>query len=85
MQLPPEEFERIVQEVIRRLQALANADSAVAGSSSRLVLTDRLVTLAKLDGKLSGVSTLVVPAKAIVTPAVKDELRDRNIDLVMGG
>ena len=85
MQLPPEEFERIVQEVIRRLLALTDSNAQAPATASRLVLEEPLITLAKLDGKLNGVSQVVVPAKAIVTPAVKDELRDKKIELVMGG
>ena len=73
------EIERIVQEVIRRL---TSAGIRVSSGNSELKLSDRIVTLATIEGRLDGVQQLVVPAKAVVTPSVNDELRDRNIELV---
>lgn len=53
------------------------------GSSPRtaLSLNEPVVTLELLRGKLDGVQTIRVPNRAIVTPAVVDELRDRKITL----
>ena len=39
-------------------------------------LTGRLVTLADLNGRLEGVKQLVVPRGAVLTPAVRDRLRN---------
>ena len=50
--------------------------------SSTLQFADRLVTLAALNGKLNGVKQLAVGRKAIVTPAVVDELKRRGIAIV---
>jgi len=79
----PEFMERIVQEVIRRLvergvvvRLAANIDEA------ELAVSDKVVTLATLGGRLVGVKRLVVGGRAIVTPAVKDELNDRSIELI---
>ena len=47
--------------------------------SRELVLTGRVVTLAQTEGRLADVCRLVVPAQAVVTPAVRDELRQRGI------
>jgi hypothetical protein len=80
-QFAPELIERIVQEVLRRL-AERGVDVATNGTNSELVLEDRLITLATLDQRLDGVKRLVVGCRAIVTPAVKDELNDRSIELV---
>ncbi len=49
-----------------------------------LVLTDRVVTLAQLDGRAPTVRRLVVPEGAVVTPAVRDELRRRRMALEYG-
>jgi len=81
-------IEQIVQEVLRRLKAMGvklEADAgapATGGTKQELVFEGRLVTLQRLRGRLTGVRRLVVPKKAIVTPAVVDELKDRQIELV---
>jgi hypothetical protein len=41
-----------------------------------------VVTLAEVEGRLGALRRLVVPNGAIVTPAVRDELRRRNVALV---
>ena len=74
------DIERIVQEVIRRL---ISAGHPVAGSKpSTLTIEERVVSLATIEGRLEGIQQLVVPPKAVVTPSVKDELRQKNIDLI---
>jgi hypothetical protein len=55
------------------------------GSEEVLQLDDRVVTLATLEGKLDSVRRLVVHRKAIVTPAVREELSRREIELDRGG
>jgi hypothetical protein len=45
------------------------------------VIGDRVVTLASLDGRLNGARVLRVARGAVVTPAVRDELKTRNIRL----
>ncbi|HAY81953.1 MAG TPA: hypothetical protein DCY79_19290 [Planctomycetaceae bacterium] len=78
----PELFERIVQEVIRRL--VAGGVTVGATGNKQLALSERVITLATLDGKLDGVETVSVQKRAVVTPAVKDELNRRSIRLVLG-
>jgi len=80
MTVTPEQLEWIVQEVIRRLRA-ADSNPPAAGE---LRLTDRVVTLAALKDRLASVRRVVVPAKTVVTPAVRDELKARQIELVRG-
>lgn len=46
-----------------------------------LRITDRLLTLASLEGKLAGIRKILVPKQTVVTPAVKDFLRKQKIDL----
>jgi len=80
MTVTPEQLEWIVQEVIRRLRA-ADGNPPAAGD---LRLTDHVVTLTALKDRLTSVRRVVVPAKAVVTPAVRDELKSRQIELVRG-
>lgn len=81
MTLTPEQLEWIVQEVIRRLHA---ADTSALPAAGELRLSDRVVTLAAIKDRLASVRRVVVAAKAVVTPAVRDELKHRQIELVRG-
>lgn len=84
----------IVAEVLRRLQALPtgrrNAANANAGEgdggdkTAVLELTEPVVALATLRGRLQGIESVRVSDRAVVTPAVRDELRAREIALVRG-
>ena len=86
------DVERIVVEVIRRLRAMENPrgpspspvahDRNAAPLGHDLVVTERVITMRAIDGRLSGVQRLLVPAKAVVTPAVRDELKKHRIELV---
>lgn len=81
--LDAEFIERIVQEVIRRLLERGVAvQSETNTDNTELAVSDKVVTLSTLDGHLTGVKRLVVGGRSIVTPAVKDELNDRSIELV---
>ena len=48
-----------------------------------VVIADRVVTLAGIGERLASARRLVVPPRAVVTPAVRDELRRRNVTLVV--
>lgn len=58
-------------------------DKAVStdAKSRTLELQDRVVTLASLSGRLSGIHRVVAPARAVITPAVRDRLRELRIAL----
>jgi len=73
------DVETIIREVIRRLLAMGNEPSRDEGGTVKL--TERLVTMATLDGRLANAKRVVVAKKAIVTPLVKDELKKRKITL----
>jgi hypothetical protein len=60
------------------------AEAAAAAPDGELTVHCRTVTLASLDGRLDKVRRLMVPARAVVTPAVRDELRRKNVALVFG-
>ena len=73
------DVEYIIREVIRRLMAMANETSRDEGGTVKL--TERLVTMATLDGRLANIKRLIVAKRAVVTPLVKDELKNRKITL----
>ena len=73
------DIEYIVREVIRRLTAAAGEPAR--SETETVKLTDRLVTMATLDGQLANAKRLIVAKKAVVTPLVKDELKKRKIAL----
>lgn len=83
MNLTAADIDRIVAEVVRRLRAImANSSTPVSAAreaTSSLNLSDKVITLQTLRGRLEGITTVIVSERAIVTPAVKDELRDRKI------
>jgi hypothetical protein len=68
-----------------------NGDTAQGGRHTEcacygdgdLVLSGRVVTLSDVEGRLKGVRRLVVSPQAVVTPAVRDELLTKNIDLTV--
>jgi hypothetical protein len=94
MTFTQEQVERIVVEVIRRLGLLDTNPTRERGlvngmgvgerssTTAELRLSDKVISLRLLDGKLIGVTRLVIPQRAIITPAVKDELKSRKIELV---
>jgi len=77
-----QDVERIVVEVIRRLGLLSSPGSTAPVNGNELTLAERVVTMRSLEGKLAGIARLVVPARAVVTPSVRDELNDRQIELI---
>ncbi len=74
------DIQRIVQEVLRRLDTSQPESPIVA--SSRLVWPHRVVSAQSLEHRLKGVSELVVPATAVITPAAHDELRSQGVAVV---
>ena len=84
------DIDGIVDEVLRRLrERVSSAAAAVVPESTprkaetcadgELRLAERVVTLAVIDGRLAGIRHVVVRPDAVVTPAVNDLLRKRNI------
>lgn len=75
--------ETIVAEVMRRLSAQGvRVTAAEDTGATELEIATRVISLATLSGRLEGIGRLVVKADAVVTPSVRDELRQRNIELV---
>jgi hypothetical protein len=83
MTFTEEQVERIVVEVIRRLELIRVAgDERNSSPVGELRITDRVVTMRSIEGRLNGVTRIVVKRRAVVTPAVRDELKQRKIELV---
>jgi len=83
MTFTEQQIEWIVMEVLRRLGVTDDGNGKPrAPSGSELRLSDTVITLRSIEGRVAGVTRLVVSSRAVVTPAVKDELRSKKIDLV---
>ncbi len=52
-----------------------------AADAAQLQLAHRTITMQLVAGRLAGVKEVLVPAGAVVTPSVRDELRKRQIVL----
>jgi hypothetical protein len=76
-----DQVEWIVVEVLRRL-GVAQAKQYSAPRGSELHVNERVVSMRLIEGRLNGVTRLIVPPRAVVTPAVKDHLKQRKIELV---
>jgi hypothetical protein len=88
VKLDADQLEWIVREVVRRLRSdppLPPGEGWGEGApstSSHLVLKQSLITTATLERNLAGVTSVGVPPRAVVTPAARDLLRERGIELV---
>jgi hypothetical protein len=54
-------------------------------TNHELVVTSRVVTLSEVEGRLAGIRRMMVRQGAVITPAVKEELSKRNIQVLTGG
>ena len=96
MNLAPEQVEWIVQEVIRRLRAqgatiqlassaqMLSKTAMESSSEGTMALTDRVVTTHVLAGRLSGVQSIRIGSRTVVTPSAKDMLRDCGVEVIRG-
>lgn len=77
-------IDHVVREVIRRLmdRGVAVAEESESASDKEIVMKDKVITLATLEGRLGGIRRVVVGRRAVVTPAVRDELNDRRVELL---
>jgi hypothetical protein len=53
-----------------------------ASTNGQLTLNARVITTALLAGRIDGIKRIVVPPRAVITPAVRDLLRKKQITLV---
>lgn len=92
MALSQQDIERVVAEVIARLRqagvAIERADANQVGipgappQNVTYTLTDHVVSLRALEGRLENLQRLVVGSRAVVTPSARDELRAHGVTLV---
>jgi hypothetical protein len=75
------DIQRIVQEVMRRLDDTETTNRTTVASSC-LVWPHKVVSAQALEHRLDGVRELVVATAAIITPAANDELRCRGVTVV---
>jgi len=91
MAKPPIDVDKVVRDVLAQLDAarkpsVAGSEAPAAATSGtsdgELAVQAPVVTMAELEGRLAGIKRLVVPARSVVTPSVRDELQRRKIALV---
>ena len=84
MTFTEEQVATIVVEVVRRLGLLGPVAQSPQGTekAAELQLADKVITTRTIQGQLSGVKRLIVQPRAVVTPAVRDQLKQQNIELV---
>lgn len=95
MTVSADEIERIVRDVMSRLAGERPAAAKEAETPKQvetpkpavpavneLVLEAKVVTLAEVQGRLVGIKQLNVTERAVVTPAVRDLLREKKVGLV---
>lgn len=84
------EIEAIIREVVRRLsdsramQPIGDSTASRLAKSTvdgQLEMPSMLVTMESLRGRLDGIRELSLPARAIVTPAARDRLRELQIKI----
>jgi hypothetical protein len=71
-----QQIERIVREVLAEKSAGRGRPKVTDGE---LVLTCKVVSVEGLKNRLDGITRVVVPRGAVITPAARDELRARQI------
>jgi len=72
------DVDEIVRQVIARLKAEGGA-AAPTATAGELQITDRVVTVANVRDRLAGIRQVVVRRGAVITPAAKDLLKEKNI------
>lgn len=81
MNVTPEQIEQIIREVLSRLAA-ASASGRATAAPAELALSDRLVTLRDVESRLAGIARVSVGPRTVVTPSVRDLLRQKKIEFV---
>jgi hypothetical protein len=74
--------EQIVRAVLAELRsghAPAKITTPQGASNTQLTLTSKVVSFRELEGRLTGITQLVVPRGAVFTPTARDELRKYKV------
>ena len=79
------DIDALVRDVLARLANAPMVESRQAAplekNQAERVLHDRVITLSSIEGHWDGIRTLVVPERAVITPAARDWLREKKIAL----
>ncbi len=82
------DVEKIVREVLARLNAESmlpkraiTSTPTTSVNAAELALDGKVVTLEHLRGKLGGIQVVSIQRGAIVTPAVRDLLKEKKVEL----
>ncbi|MCE9555841.1 MAG: hypothetical protein K8T91_21035 [Planctomycetes bacterium] len=80
------DIEQIVRQVLRQLDGSSNPArpkviDTLASAASELYLGEPVITLSHFKGQLDGIKNVSVRPTAVVTPAVRDLLKQRGIQL----
>jgi hypothetical protein len=81
MTLSTADIETIVRRVLSTLTA---NDLPSAISPKRLKIADRVVSVSTLRDQLAGIEVIEVDSRAVITPAVRDLCREKNVTIVHG-
>jgi len=81
-----DQIELIVKAVMAELsrRAPAEPEAKELPDKGDLVIESRMITMSDVTGQLADKRRLLVPQTALITPAVIDELRRKNITLIRG-
>ncbi len=75
------DIESIVKQVLAEIKAGEAVRHTVKPTVGQLAISTPLVSLEQVQGRLQGVGRLLVPRGAVVTPSVRDLLRENNVAL----
>ncbi len=73
------EIERIVRDVLAELSGTGRPAPHPAGGE--LVVSEKVVSANTLEDRIDGVTRVVVPRGAVITPAARDLLRERQVTI----
>lgn len=83
MAIQEDQVDQIVRAVLARLGSQSSPEPVGAHSPvTELAIDEPVITAAALDKKLTGIRRLVVSPRAVVTPAARDLLKEKNVTLV---
>ena len=93
MNVSPAEIDRLVREVLGRLQGEMRAETTAtpkasqpkpdsnSGPKSSLVLRQRVIALADVEGRVELGASVAVPLAAVITPSARDFLKQQRARL----
>lgn len=87
-EVTPAEIERIVREVLAQLAPqpttplpTSSLPKTIETSVTELWLEQQVIAVRDLEGRLRQATQIVVPTRAVITPAARDLLREKKINV----